>query len=117
MGGYPPVGVSYGLDTHRGWGDTRRTEYHTDWITAAIGGITAGRSTLWIGAPPLMGEYPMGEFPTGRISAVNGWIPAGRSIIRNGYPPRSGGIPAGRSILRNGYPPPMGGYQPGKVSF
>lgn len=86
------------------WNDTRWAEYLMRRISPASGRIPAGRSILWVGYPPLIGNARRAEYPTGWIPITNGGISAGGIIHRIRYPLLMGDS-AGRSSLRTGYLP------------
>ena len=89
---YPPGGVSYGMAN-------RRTQYPTNWI------------------PTHNGDTHQREYSMERVAAAIRRIPAGRSVIRNGYPPLTverqvGGVSYGLDTH-----PLIGGPPPGGVTY
>ena len=54
-------------------------EYPIKWILSAYGSILNGRSILWVGYPPLMGDGRRKEYVMVWIPIDNGRIPAGRT--------------------------------------
>ena len=95
MGGYPPDGVSYGLDSPTLIGVYHRADYPKGWVPTANSRIPTRRGILWVGYP-----------------ASNGEIPTWRSILRNGYLPLIGGFPPVGVSYGLVNPPLTGVYPP-----